>query len=72
MTGYWRELHEEELPDLSSSSCIIRMAESRSAEWVWKRREMYKKFRQHCLGEVDHQEDLGLDARTLLKWILKK
>jgi hypothetical protein len=33
MTGGWRKLHNEELHNLYSSSCIIRMLKSRRMKW---------------------------------------
>jgi hypothetical protein len=33
-TGEWRRLHEEELNDLYSSPCIIRVTKSRRMRWA--------------------------------------
>jgi hypothetical protein len=35
VTGGWRKLHDEELPDLHSSPDIIRMIKSRKMICVW-------------------------------------
>jgi hypothetical protein len=34
VTGDWRKLHNEELPDLNSSSSLIRIIKSRRMRWV--------------------------------------
>jgi hypothetical protein len=34
VVGSWRELHNEELPNLNSSPSIIRMMKSRKVRWA--------------------------------------
>jgi hypothetical protein len=34
VTGGWRKLHNEELHDMYSSSCIIRIIKSRMMSWA--------------------------------------
>jgi hypothetical protein len=77
VTGCWRKLHNEELHGLYSSPSITR---------VIKARRMRSAGHVACMGEVrvhttfwlgslkggDHKEDLGVDGRTTLRWILGK
>jgi hypothetical protein len=55
VTGMWRKLHNEELNVLYSSPNIIRVIE----------------FRVGDPRERNLLEDLGLDGKTILKWILQ-
>jgi hypothetical protein len=77
VTGGWRKLQNEELHNFYSSPNIIRMFKSRRMKLVEHKAHMgevrnYTKFLlEHLKGRV-HLEDLGIDGRTLLKWILRK
>jgi hypothetical protein len=39
---------------------------------VWEAGEVHKGFWWGDLRKRDHLEDLGLDERTILKWIFRK
>jgi hypothetical protein len=72
VTGEWRELHNEELNDLYFSPNII--------HYQIKKKEMGggsstyegdKRVLWGNLRERDHLEDLRVDGRITLEWILK-
>jgi hypothetical protein len=69
ITEGWRKLHNEELNKLYSSPNIIRIIKSRRIRWAWNR--VHTRFWQD-LKERNHYEDLELDGRMILKWILEK
>jgi hypothetical protein len=59
--GGWRKFHNEELFNLYFSPNNIRMLESRAMCWVvWK-----------DLKARDHLENLGVDGRITLEWLLE-
>jgi hypothetical protein len=75
--GGWRKLHNEELHNLYSSPCIIRMITSRRMRWAGNvartGRRLHIGFRWEGLKEIDHhQEDRDVDGRIILKWILDR
>jgi hypothetical protein len=39
---------------------------------VWKREEVHRGFWLGNLKEIDHLEDLGIEWKIILKWMLKK
>jgi hypothetical protein len=71
-----RRLHNEELHNLHSSPYIIRVIKSRRL-WRWvddvacmkEMRNAYKILVGKPEGK-DHEEDLGMDGRIILEWIL--
>jgi hypothetical protein len=74
--GGWRKLHNEELHNLYSSSSTIRMIKSRRmrlSEHVacMGIRRMYIEFWWESQNERDHEEDLDVGVRIILRWILE-
>jgi hypothetical protein len=58
VTGGWRKLHNEELPNLYSSPSIIRMIKSRRKRWAWHvarrgRRRMHVGYWWESQKEID-------------------
>jgi hypothetical protein len=39
---------------------------------VWETGEAHKGFCWENMGKRDHWEDLGVDGKLILKWLLKK
>jgi hypothetical protein len=70
LTGGWRKLHHEELRNLYFSPNIIGMIKPKRMRWVGH--VVHTKFWLESLKRRDHMEDLGIDWRIILKWILGK
>jgi hypothetical protein len=78
VTGGWRKLYDEELHDLYSSpnNNIIGMIKSRSMTWtghvarMGEIRNKYK-FLMGSLKGRNHTEEMGVDGKIILKWILR-
>jgi hypothetical protein len=72
VVGGWRRLHNEELHNLHASSHIIRVMESRRMGWacsmMGEMRNEYKIF----IRKPGHAEDLGIDGKITVEWILGK
>jgi hypothetical protein len=61
VTGEWRKLHSEELRDLYSSPCIMRMTKSRRMRWVGHVARMGEKRNAYRLlvGKPEGKRPLG-------------
>jgi hypothetical protein len=71
VTGGWRKLHKELLPDLYSSPSIIRMMKLRRMRWVGhiaqiERRSTHVDYWWESQRERDHY----VDEWIILRWIL--
>jgi hypothetical protein len=77
VTGDWRNLHNEELHNLSSSPSIIRMIKSMRMSWTGNVARMGEK-RNACrilVGKPEGNRPLGRPRRRWvdkLKWILER
>jgi hypothetical protein len=76
VAGGWRRLHNEELHNLYASPNIIRMIKSnrmRWAEYVARVGQMneYNILSENLKGR-DLAEDVGIDGKIILEWILGK
>jgi hypothetical protein len=76
VTRIWRKLHDEELHVLFSSPNIIKVIISRRIRWVGHvaclgEMRNAKFFLQNLKGKY-HFEQLGVDRRIVLEWILEK
>jgi len=73
--GGWRRLHNEELHNFYSSPNIIRVIKSRKMRWmehVVHMEDMHTVFWLENLKESYHLENLGIDGKIILEWILIK
>jgi hypothetical protein len=73
----WRRPRNDALHNLNASTNIIRVIKSKIIRWVghvehMEEREMHTVFCMENLKGGDHSEDLGLDRRIILDWILGK
>jgi hypothetical protein len=77
VTGEWRRLHNKELYALYSSPNIIRVIKSRTPRRaghvarMGERRGAYRALVGN-LREEDQLEILGVDRRTILKWVFER
>jgi hypothetical protein len=77
VTGEWRRLHNEELHDVYSSPNVIRVIRSIRMKWaghvacVGERRGAFRVLVGNLRKRI-HLEDLGIDGKIIIKWILKK
>jgi hypothetical protein len=77
VTGERKRVHEGKLHDIYSSSINIRAIKSRKRRWagyvarMGDRRRAYRVWVGKREGK-NNSEDLGVDERTMLKWIFKK
>jgi hypothetical protein len=68
--GGWRKTRNEELHSLYSSLNIIRMANSgRTGSCGTRGTEVDTMFQLKSLMEIDHQHDLDVDGRIILKLV---
>jgi hypothetical protein len=72
VTWKWRRLHNKELYALYSSPNIILVIKSRRQRWEGHVARMGERrgFGWGNLRERNHLEDLDVDGRIILKWIL--
>jgi hypothetical protein len=75
--GDWRRLHNEELRYSYASPNIIKGIKSRRMRWtghvahMGEMRNASKIWSTNLTGR-DHSEDLGIDGKKILEWILGK
>jgi hypothetical protein len=75
--GGWRRLHNEELHNVYASLNIVRVIKSKRMRWtghvacIGDMRNAYKIWSENLVG-CDLMEDLSIDGRQILEWILRK
>jgi hypothetical protein len=71
-----KRLQNEELHNLYTSPNIVRETKSRRIRWAGYVERMEKlengEFWSEHLKGMDHSEDLGVDGKIILEWILEK
>jgi hypothetical protein len=77
VTGGWRKLNNEELHGLYSSPSIVRVIKARKVRWAGHVARMGEVRGAYniLVGKPegrDHWEDLGVDGKITLNWILGK
>jgi hypothetical protein len=76
VAGGWRRLRNEELHNLYTSLYIIVVIESRRMRWALHVARMGYMINTTLWSENlkggDHSEDIRVDGKTLLEWILGK
>jgi hypothetical protein len=73
VAGGWRRLQNEELRNLYPAPNIIRVIKSRRMRWAGQVaciEETSNAYRSENLKEIDHSEDLRVDGKIILVWIL--
>jgi hypothetical protein len=75
--GGWIKLHSEELHNLYPLPNIIRMIESRRMKWAGHVARMGEMRNAFCIlvgkpERKNHSDDVGVDGRIILKWMLGK
>lgn len=70
VAGSWRRLDNEELGNLYLSH--VTGMKLRSVRWCGRERKVHRKFLKENKKGGDYMEDLGLEQRMTLKWILRK
>jgi hypothetical protein len=77
VAGGWRRPHNEELYNLNASPNVIRMIKSRRMKWaghvacIEGIRNSYA-FWLENMKERNHSENLGIDGKIILEYILGK
>jgi len=77
VTRGWKRSYNEEVHITCTLPNIISVSKSRSMRWagnvarMGQMRNAYKIFVE-ILKSTDHAEDLGVDGRIILEWILVK
>jgi hypothetical protein len=77
VAGSWRRMHNEELHNLYTSPNIIKEVKSKKMTGAGHlacmgQMRMHTKFWLEGLKGRDHSEDLGIDGKIILEWILRK
>jgi hypothetical protein len=73
VTGPWRQLHNDELRDVYSSPCMIRIINSKSMIWAWHVARMGEKRNAYSLflGKTEEKMPLGRRRRRWVDNLLK-